>query len=146
MPVLNRAFNRGDVIRATDVSIERKPRNEVTADAILDADNVVGFAARQTLRAGAPLRRPDLVRPEIVKRDELVTMTYEVPGIVLTMRGKAMEGGAQGDTINVVNPQTKRVMQAVVSGPGKVTIPAVIQPTVVNTASVTSRSTSGESE
>jgi flagellar basal body P-ring formation protein FlgA len=57
-----------------------------------------------------------------------------------------VEGGALGDTVNVVNPQTKRTMQAVISGPGKVTIAAVIAPTVVNTASVTPRSTSGESE
>jgi flagella basal body P-ring formation protein FlgA len=146
VPVLNRAFNRNEVVRTADITVERRPRNEVTADTVLDQDNLVGLAARQGLRAGVPLRRPDLVRPEIVKRDELVTMVYKVPGIVLTLRGKAMEGGAQGDTINVTNPQTKRVMQAVISGPGKVTIGAVNSATIVNTASVTSHSTSGESE
>jgi flagella basal body P-ring formation protein FlgA len=146
VPMLNRALTRNEVIRAADITIERRPRNEVMADTVMDQGNLVGLAARQTLRAGAPLRRQDVVRPEIVKRDEIVTMVYEVPGIVLTLRGKAMEGGAQGDTINVTNPQTKRVMQAVISGPGKVMIGAVVSPTIVNTASVTTHSTSGESE
>jgi len=32
-----------------------------------------------------------------------VTLVYEVPGLVLTMRGKALESGAEGDTINILN-------------------------------------------
>jgi flagella basal body P-ring formation protein FlgA len=47
---------------------------------------------------------------------------YEVPGISLTARGKAEENGSLGDTVNVLNVQSKRVIQAVVSGPGQVTV------------------------
>jgi flagella basal body P-ring formation protein FlgA len=136
VPVLTRSFNRGEVIRANDIALERKPRSEVPTETIIDQDALVGLAARQSLRAGVPVRRSDIVRPEMVKRDEPVTMVYEVPGIMLTLRGKAMEGGAEGDTINVTNTQTKRVVQAIVSGPGKVTIPAVNPSIVVTTASV----------
>ena len=143
VPVLVRAFNRGDIIRTADVAFERRPRSEVATDTLLGQENIVGFAARQSLRAATSLRRSDLIRPQIVKREEPVTIVYEVPGILLTLRGKAMEGGAHGDTINVMNPQTKRVVQAVVSGPGKVTIAAVTS-TPISTASVTSAS--GESE
>jgi flagella basal body P-ring formation protein FlgA len=142
VPVLIRAFNRGEVVRTADISFERRPKGEVAPDTIVGQAAVAGLAARQSLRAGAPLRRSDLVRPEIVKRDENVTIIYEVPGILLTLRGKATESGALGDTISVVNPQTKRVVQAVVSGPGKVTILSAVP--IVNTASVNSGS--GESE
>lgn len=142
VPVLIRAFNRGDVIRTADISFERRPKAEVAPDTVVGQEVVAGLAARQSLRAGAPLRRSDLVRPEIVKRDENVTIIYEVPGILLTLRGKATESGAMGDIINVVNPQTKRIMQAVVSGPGKVTVQSSVP--IVNTASV--KSESGESE
>ena len=49
------------------------------------------MAARRALRAGQPLRSADLMKPELVQRNETVTLVYEVPGIVLTMRGKALE-------------------------------------------------------
>ncbi len=64
------------------------------------------------------------MKPELVGRNETVTIVYEVPGIVLTMRGKALEPGAQGDLINVLNIQSKRTVQATVTGPGRVTVHA----------------------
>jgi len=45
-----------------------------------------------------------------------------VPGVVLTLRGKAAEGGAEGDVITVLNEQTKRTLQGVIVGPGRVAI------------------------
>ena len=38
------------------------------------------------------------------------------------MRGKATEGGAEGDVITVLNEQSKRTVQGVVVGPGRVVI------------------------
>ncbi len=55
-------------------------------------------------------------------RDQDVTLIYQSPGLYLTGRGKAMEAGAEGDTINITNLQSKRTVQAVVVGPGQVAI------------------------
>jgi flagella basal body P-ring formation protein FlgA len=41
---------------------------------------------------------------------------------MLTVRGKAADGGAEGDVINVLNEQSKRTVQAVVVAPGRVVI------------------------
>ncbi len=41
---------------------------------------------------------------------------------MLTVRGKAIEGGADGDVISVLNEQSKRTVQGVVVGPGRVII------------------------
>ena len=72
------------------------------------------------LQAGRPLRTADLMKPDLVQRNETVTLVYEVPGIMLTMRGKAIEGGAEGDVISVLNEQSKRTVQGTVIGPGRV--------------------------
>jgi flagellar basal body P-ring formation protein FlgA len=50
---------------------------------------------------------------------------FEAPGILLTIRGKALEAGAHGDLINVLNVQSKRTVQGTVSGPGRVTVTAM---------------------
>ena len=120
--VLAHAVERGAVLRDADIEIERRPRAEVGRDAITDRDRIVGLAARENLQAGRLMRSIDLMRPEIVQRNEMVTLVYEIPGVMLTVRGKAAEGGAQGDVISVLNEQSKRMLQGVVTAPGRVAI------------------------
>ena len=122
--LLTRALARGDIVRASDLSVERRPKAELAGEIIASVDQAVGLSMRQPLRAGQPLRRTDLMKPEMVRRDETVTLVYEVPGILLTIRGKAIESGTEGDVINVLNIQSKRTVQGVVSGPARITITA----------------------
>ena len=127
---LSRPFNRGEVIRASDLVNERRARSEVTADMITNVEQINGLAARATLGANRPLRSADLMKPEMVRRNDNVTLIYEVPGITLTLRGKASDGGAEGDAIDVLNVQSKRLVQGVIVGPGRVLVtsmtPAVV--------------------
>ena len=74
------------------------------------------------MQPGRALRMTDLMKPEIIQRNETVTIIYEMTGITLTVRGKAAEGGAEGDTISVLNEQSKRTVQGVIAGPGRVVI------------------------
>ena len=55
---------------------------------------------------------------------ETVTIVYEVPGIRLTVLGKSVEPGGLGDSINVLNVESKRTVQATVTGPSRVTVNA----------------------
>jgi flagella basal body P-ring formation protein FlgA len=118
---LTRALRRGETIRESDVVMQRRPKAEVGDDAVV-LEQAVGLAAKRPLRANQALRASDLARAEVVQRNEMVTMVYEVPGIVLTMRAKALEAGAVGDVIAVVNMQTNRTIQASVAGPGRVAL------------------------
>ena len=120
--VMAHTVERGALLKDSDISAERKPRAEVSRDAITDRDQVVGLAARDSLPSGRPLRPSDLTRPELVQRNDIVTLTYDMPGLSLTVRGKATGGGAQGDTISVLNEQSKRMLQGVVIGPGRVAV------------------------
>ena len=57
-----------------------------------------------------------------MQRDQTVTLIYEAAGLYLTVRGKAMEGGTEGDVVNVLNLQSKRTVSGVVIGRGQVSI------------------------
>jgi flagella basal body P-ring formation protein FlgA len=120
--VLNRSLKRGESVKAGDISLERRRRDSVPADAQEDAAQLVGREARRVLSAGSLVRQGDLIRPELVARGDVVTIVYQGPGLVLTLRGRATESGALGDTIAVVNPQSKKVLQANVTGPGTVSV------------------------
>ncbi len=122
--VLTRSLNRGETTQASDFAVERRVRESLPADAHLETHALPGQVARRALQAGSVVRAGDLARPEIVARGDVVTIVYEVPGMLLTLRGTASAAGAQGDMIAVVNPQSKKTLQAQVVAPGKVSVSA----------------------
>ncbi len=119
--VLARNVESKEVLKSSDVVVERRPKAEVGVDAAT-RDRAVGMQARRQLRAGQALRVVDLAKPDLVQRDQNVTLIYETPGIYITVRGKAMENGTEGDVVSVTNLQSKRTVSGVVTGRGQVSI------------------------
>jgi len=124
--VLTRDIDRTDVLKSSDVAQERRPKAEVTGEAAL-RERAVGMQLRRPMRAGTPIRVADIVKPEFVSRDQSVTVIYQVPGIYLTTRGKAIDSGAEGDTVSVLNLQTKRTLTGTVTARGQVTVQGASQ-------------------
>ena len=128
-----RAIAQGEMIRAGDLVPARRPKSEAASNVVREAEQAVGRAAKRALRAGAVVYQGDFVKPEIVARNEAVTISYEVPGIVVSIRGQALEPGALGDVINVLNAQSKKTLQATITGPGRVSVGATpVGPRVAN--------------
>jgi len=119
--VLARNLERNEVIKSSDVVVERRPKAEVGSE-VASRDRAVGMQARKQLRAGQALKTADLAKPDLVQRDQSVTLIYESTGLYLTIRGKALEGGTEGDVVNVLNLQSKRTVSGVVTGRGQVSI------------------------
>lgn len=127
--VLARSLERNEVIKASDILIERRPKAEVGPDG-LTRDRAIGMQARRQLRAGQVIKGADLAKPDLVQRDQGVTLIYETSGIYLTVLGKALEGGTEGDVVNVLNLQSKRTVSGVVVGRGRVAIVVAPRPEV----------------
>jgi flagella basal body P-ring formation protein FlgA len=119
--ILTRNVERGDVLKSSDVVTERRPKAEVGSDAAPRV-RAVGMQMRKGLRAGQPLRVADLGKPDLVQKDDNVTLIYEAAGIYLTARGKAIDNGTEGDTVTVLNLQSKRTITGTVVGRDQVTI------------------------
>lgn len=130
--VPTRNIERGEVLKASDVVTERKPKLEAGADLAV-RDRAVGMQARKSIRAGQPVRGADLAKPDLVVRDQSVMLIYNTPGIYLTVRGKAVDNGTEGDAVTVMNLQSKRTVQGTVIGAGQVMV-AAPSPRVVASA------------
>lgn len=124
--ILTRDIDRTEMLKSSDVALERRPKAEVTGEPA-SRDRAVGMQLRRPMRAGTPIRVADIARPEFVQRDQSVTIIYQVPGLYLTTRGKAIESGAEGDIVSVLNVQTKRTLTGVVTGRGQVTVQGASQ-------------------
>jgi flagella basal body P-ring formation protein FlgA len=119
--ILARNIERNELIKSSDVVVERRPKAELGGDTAI-RDRAIGMQARRQLRAGQPLKLADLVKPDLVQRDQTVTLIYEATGLYLTIRGKALDGGTEGDVVSVLNPQSKRTVTGTVIGRGQVAI------------------------
>jgi flagella basal body P-ring formation protein FlgA len=53
-----------------------------------------------------------------VRRGETVTLVYQVPGVALSLRARALEDGAVGQSVRFMNTSSNRTIEAVVTGPG----------------------------
>jgi flagella basal body P-ring formation protein FlgA len=129
--ILTRSVERNEILKASDLIIERRPKAEVGNDATA-RDRAIGMQARKQLRAGQAVKAIDLGKPDLVTRDQSVTLIFEAPGIYLTGRGKAVDSGTQGDVVNITNLQSKRIVQGTVVGPGQVAV-LIASPRVLTT-------------
>jgi flagellar basal body P-ring formation protein FlgA len=150
---LTRNIERTDILKSSDIILERRPKAETGGDAAA-RESALGMQVRRSMRAGQALKAADLVKPDLVQRDQGVTLIYQTAGLYLTTRAKALDNGTEGDVVNVINLQSKRTVAGVVTGRGQVTVQIVTpQPLVAsnagaaaapasladNTASVTSK-------
>lgn len=122
VPVLRRAVSPGEVIRKDDVEIVRIREDRAGRDIIADPQRLIGTTPRFRLRAHEPVRDSDTRPPIVVARNSTVTIMLRTGSMTLTAQGRASEDGAKGDTIRIVNLQSKKTIEAVVSGPDQVTI------------------------
>jgi flagella basal body P-ring formation protein FlgA len=121
IPVLTRNIRSGEIISAEDIAVQsinvRGYDQFVTG-----ADQLVGQSARRALVANRPIRPLDIGQPVLITRGQLVTILYQTDNMALTATGKAMENAGINQAITVINGQSNRTIQAVVSGPNLVTV------------------------
>jgi len=115
-----RNLSAGELVQPTDLVWGKAAA--APADAPNDPDAVIGLAAKRPLRAGAPVAARDVAALAVVKAGDVVTLTYDADGVSLALQAKALSGGGVGETINVQNPSSKKIVQAVVTGPGQAAV------------------------
>lgn len=89
--------------------------------AVPERERIIGRVASRPLRAGAVLRNYQLNKPSLVERRQPVTIEVRGRGFRIARKGRALENGAQGETVRVRLPD-RSVLSALVRGPGRVEI------------------------
>ncbi len=115
--VLGRTIQRGETIQTEDVVWIDTPAN-APRDALADPEALIGKTAKRVLLANMPLRALDVMETPSVRRNEPVTLIYEADGLKLSVRGRALGDAAIGANVKVLNPQSNKVLEAIVDGPG----------------------------
>lgn len=112
-----RSLSAGEIVQPTDLVWAKAA--SAPADAPRDADQVIGLAAKRPLREGAVVSGRDVSAPQVIKAGETVSVTWSDGLVTLTMQGKAMKAAATGETFTLQNPTSKKIIEAIATGPGE---------------------------
>ncbi len=132
VPVAVHRLMPGDIVGGTDIQMARLRANAIRGEVVQVAAQAVGMAMRHPVGPGAPLPLADLVRPFMVQKGEPVQMLLDTPGISVAAQGVAMDSGATGERVRVLNVQSRAIVDAEVAGTGRVrvsgTTPSLLPP------------------
>ncbi len=120
--VLQQPVARGARIEARDFTTEA--RAPAAARGALTIENAAGMEATRNLPAGTVVRQSDVMRPQLVRRGEPVTIRIVSGTLAITASGRALGGAAEGEAVRVVVNATNRTLDGVVEGSGTVRISA----------------------
>ncbi len=124
VPVLKSGLQQGDVITADDLDYIDLRNTDIGANVVVDAQKIIGMSPRRGLQPLKPMVAGDILPPVMVKKGEMVTITLESATMSLTTQGKAMENGAAGEVIKIINTSSGQSLDAVVTGARTVTVSA----------------------
>lgn len=122
VPVLRAALKNGDVIGARDIDWAEMPARDVRDGAVMDAAALEGMTPRRGAPAGKPLMPSDIETPQLVARGDSVIIVYENGPIALTAQGRALQAGAKGEAVRVMNEKSRQSMDAFVTAEREVTV------------------------
>ncbi len=93
--------------------------NTNTSAVITDKSMILGSKARRDIRAGEQIKASDFC---VIAKGDIVTIVAATNNLEIKTQGQALEEGKVNDLIQVKNVKSKKVIQAVVTGPNTVRV------------------------
>ena len=121
-PHLARTLPEGTILGHGDVEMRMIPLAYAESTGLVSLDELVGKQLQRQTRAGVVLRPSDIAAPEIIGRNETVTVIYRQGSLTLTTTGKALNSASLSGPVTVLNTMTNRVLQGIATQNGTVTV------------------------
>ena len=128
LPVPARRLTPGTIIAPADLQFARVRVGRLQGEVARTPAQAVGLTLRRIAPAGRPLALADLGRTPAVAKGARVLMQLATGGLALAAQGQALEDGNLGERIQVQNPASRAVLEAEVTGPGRVRVAPGSQP------------------
>lgn len=125
VPGLNRQVMPGETIDQSDIAWVRLAKRRLSKNIVRSKQALVGMTPRRPLAVNQPVRLGDIQRPLMVRKGSQVSVTYRTGNLTIMSIARALENGARGDVIRIMNTRSNQALEGVVTGPGRVelTIP-----------------------
>ncbi|MCB1400567.1 MAG: flagellar basal body P-ring formation protein FlgA [Rhodobacteraceae bacterium] len=109
-----RTLRANTVIGPADVTVS----DSAAPGALSRPDDALGLETRVTVYAGRPLHAADLGPPAMIERNQIVPLLYRRGALSIETEARALERGAAGARIRVMNLDSKATLTATVTPTG----------------------------
>lgn len=109
----------GNVFGDEDVDFAYYNKNRLYGGYFTHPEEIIGNVASHLVPQGAVLNKHNVQLPIIVHRNQTVSLSAQVGNLTVSMQGIAHADGAMNDTVKVLNPSSKRMLDATVIGPNQ---------------------------
>ena len=116
-----RTIPRGTSLSNTDLIFHKTDITSLNRGFFKDPTEVVGHVARRTISEKSVLTPSALEAPLLIQKGHSVMIEAGRGALVIRTQGIALEDGAKGEQISVMNSRSEKVIKAYVLGRGRVT-------------------------
>ena len=114
VPGLNRQVMPGETITEDDIAWVRLPKRRLNKNMVQSKQALIGMSPRRPLAVNGPLRLGDIQRPVLVKKGSQVMVSFKSGNLTITSSARALENGARGDVIRILNTRSNQTLEGVV--------------------------------
>jgi flagella basal body P-ring formation protein FlgA len=130
IPVFNHAMGAGVTVQEADLQWISVRTDRLIGNVVTDSRQLVGMTTKRPLRTGQMLRGSDLVMTPAIRKNTLITLALQSGQMNLTVTGRALEDAAIGQSIRVVNVNSKKELTGIVRDASTIVIPVAGQLTL----------------
>lgn len=116
VPVLNTQRSSGETIQDADIAWMDVEESSLGVKPITNADQLIGKRVERLIQPQTIIHTGMVKSPVLVRKNSLVTITYETGSMLISNQVKALEDGAMDEVVRVQNSQSGRIIDAVVVG------------------------------
>ena len=120
--VSSRQLQKGSVLTAADIKLSRYNLANLSFGYYEDLQSGIGMKLKRRISAGAVLIPSMLKRPQKVARGQKVTIMAQSGSMLVRMKGKALDSGAIGDRIKVINTKSRKKLEGIITPNGEVKV------------------------
>ena len=121
-PQLVATLGAGTILKASDLELRPVPLKFAENSSIATLDQLVGKQLQRQSRAGMVLRVADVADPQLIARNDVVTVYLHSGPLTLTIKGTALNAASLGQPVSVMNSASKRIVHGVARADGAVEI------------------------
>ncbi|MCJ8324694.1 MAG: flagellar basal body P-ring formation protein FlgA [Rhizobiales bacterium] len=116
VPVFTSNIRRDQIINADHIKFLQINHRQLADNIILDTADIIGKTAKNTIRALQPITYFSLKYPDLVKKNTLINLKFKLGRLQLNIKARALTTGAKDAIIRVMNLETGKQIDAVVTG------------------------------
>ncbi len=116
--VPSRTIRAFAIISEADVTVVA----DTNANSYSSLNDVIGQEARVVLYPGRPILLADIGPPAIVTRNQLIRIKFLGTGLTIITEGRALERGAVGDMVRVMNLSSRTTLFGKVQDDGTIQV------------------------